>query len=67
MLKFCEDQKVAKQDDDSIYLSPAMHKVKRRGICSIQANSVSSDQEATLVLEMREACELVSRVSQLIE
>ena len=67
VLKLWEDKKVANQDDDSISLSSAMHKVKRRGICSIQANSVSSDQEATLVLEMRAVCELGSRVSQPIE
>ena len=36
VLKLWEDKKVANQDDDSISLSSAMHKVKRRGICSIQ-------------------------------
>ena len=47
VLKLWEDKKAANQDDDSKSLSSAMHKVKRIGICSIQANSVSSDQEAT--------------------
>ena len=49
---------MASQGDESMSLSSAMHKVKRRGFCSIEANSLSSDQEATLALEMREDCEL---------
>ena len=47
-------KKVAYQDDDGMSLSSAIHKVKGRRICSIQANSLSSVQEATLALEMRE-------------
>ena len=46
------------QADDSMSLSSAMHKVKGRRICSIQANSLSSDQEATLALDIREDCGL---------
>lgn len=49
---------MATQDDESMSLSSAMHKVKGRRICSIQANSLSSVQEATLALEMREDCGL---------
>ena len=56
VLKLWEDKKVANQDDDSMSLSSAMH--KRRGFCSIQANSLSSVQEAALALEMREDCGL---------
>ena len=51
-------KEVATQDDGSMSLSSAMHKVKGRRICSIQANSLSSVQEATLALEMREPCGL---------
>ena len=49
---------MATQDDESMSLSSAMHKVKGRRICSIQANSLSSVKEATLALEMREDCGL---------
>ena len=51
---------MATPDDESMSLSSAMHKVKGRRICSIQANtnSLSSVQEVTLALEMRESCGL---------
>ena len=39
VLKLWEDKKVANQDDDSMSLSSATHKVKRRGICILQHSS----------------------------
>ena len=54
VMKLWEDKKAVFLEDDSMSLSSALHMVKRRGIRSIHAKSLSSDQMTTLALELRE-------------